>query len=100
VSPVDVRLYLPQKWTEDPARCVKVGIPKEYRTFKTKDQLALDIVRHARENKLRFGWVGADGGYGKGPGFCIELEKMGERFIIDVHSDVRIYMTDPKPFIP
>ena len=27
--PVDTRLYLPKKWTEDPKRCDKAGIPKE-----------------------------------------------------------------------
>jgi SRSO17 transposase len=98
--PVNARLYLPKKWTEDPARCEKAGVPENERIFRTKDELALEIVSHARKNRLRFGWVGADGGYGKGPGFCIALDRMGECFVVDLHSDFRVYLEDPKPHIP
>lgn len=98
--PVDTRLYLPKQWTDDPKRCDKAGIPNEFQSFKTKDELALDMVTHLRGMSLSFGWVGADAGYGKGPKFCIALEGMGERFIIDVHSDFRIFLEDPKPYLP
>ena len=99
-APVDVRLYLPEKWTNDPARCEHAGVPKKERRFRTKPELALEIVRHARENRLRFGWVGADGGYGKGPGFCLTLDAMGEIFVVDLHSDFHVYPQDPKPYLP
>lgn len=98
--PVDVRLYLPRTWTEDPSRCEKAGIPKPQRVFRTKDELALEIVRQARQRGLGFGWVGADGGYGKGPGFCMALDRMGERFVVDLHSDFTVYLDDPKPYVP
>jgi SRSO17 transposase len=98
--PVDVKLYLPKKWTEDPKRCEKAGIPEAERVFRTKEQLALEIVSHARQNGLRYGWVGADAGYGKGPGFCLELDRMGERFVVDLHSDFPIYLEDPRPYLP
>ena len=98
--PVDGRLYLPKTWTEDPQRCDKAAIPESQRVFRTKDELGLEIVRHARENGLRFGWVGADGGYGKVPGFCMALDQMGEQFVVDVHSDFRVYLDDPEPYIP
>lgn len=98
--PVDGKLYLPKKWTDDPERCEKAGIPEEERIFRTKEQLALEIVAHARKNGLRFGWTGADAGYGKEPGFCVELDRMGERFVVDLHSDFTVYLEDPKPYIP
>ena len=98
--PVDVRLYLPEKWADDPARCQNAGVPESEQIFRTKDQLALEIVSHCRQNRLRYGWVGADAGYGKGPGFCIELDRMGETFVVDLHSDFPIYLEDPKPYIP
>ncbi len=100
VTPTDTRLYLPKSWTDNPYRCDEAGIPEEFREFKTKDQLALDIVTHARNNGLQYGWVGADAGYGKGPGFCRTLQEMGERFIVDVHSDFRVYLQDPQPYVP
>lgn len=98
--PVDVRLYLPRSWAEDPTRCEEAGIPEADRIFRTKEELALDIVMKARQRGLRFGWVGADGGYGKGPGFCIALDRMGELFVVDLHSDFTVYLDDPKPYIP
>jgi SRSO17 transposase len=98
--PVDVKLYLTKKWTEDPKRCEKAGIPVAERVFRTKEQLALEIVSRARQNGLRYGWVGADAGYGKGPGFCLELDRMGERFVVDLHSDFPVYLEDPKPYLP
>ena len=76
-SPVDVRLYLPQKWVEDPERGAKAGIPESERIFRAKEQLGLEVVQHAVSQGLRFGWVGADAGYGKGPAFCLVLDRMG-----------------------
>jgi SRSO17 transposase len=98
--PVNVRLYLPKKWVEDAPRCDKAGIAESQRVFRTKDELALEMVRHARAQGLCFSWVGADGGYGKGPGFCMALDQMGERFVVDLHSDFTVYLDDPAPYIP
>lgn len=98
--PVGTRLYLPKKWTQDPKRCEKAVIPENAWTFRTKEQLALKIVAHGRQNGLRFGLVGADAGYGKGPGFCFALDRMGERFVVDLHSDFRVHLEDPRPYIP
>jgi SRSO17 transposase len=99
-TPVDVRLYLPDQWVEDPDRCQQAGVPEAERQFRTKPELGLEIVRHARENNLRFGWVGADAGYGKGPGFCNALDEMGEAFVVDVHADFHVYLQDPQPYVP
>ena len=58
------------------------------------------MVQQARERDLRYGWVGADAGYGKGPKFCFALDEMGEIFSVDVHSDFQVYPEDPKPYLP
>lgn len=100
VSPIDVRLYLPKKWTDDPQRCQKAGIPKADRIFLTKEELALKIVDDAIAKGRRFGWVGADAGYGKSPAFCLALARKGQQFVVDVHSDLRVYLQDPQPYIP
>jgi SRSO17 transposase len=100
VCAIDARLYLPEEWTDDPERCESAGIPEEERVFRTKDELALEIVKHAGELGLRYGWVGADAGYGKGYGFMYALDDQGEKFLIDVHSDFRVYTEEPKPKLP
>jgi len=85
-TPVDMRLYLPQRWIDDPARCDRAEIPTEARTMRAKSALALEMVHAARARGMRFGWVGVDGGYGKEPAFLRALDDMGETFVADVHS--------------
>jgi SRSO17 transposase len=88
---VDARLYLPKEWTDDPARCEQAGVPETERGFRTKDELAVAIVRHARAQGLQFGWVSADAGYGKSPAAFYRLTELAETFLIDVPSDFSVY---------
>jgi len=97
---IDTRLYLPKEWSDDAQRCNKAGIPESERVFKTKSQLALEIVEQARRNGVRFGWVGADAGYGSGPDFLFALDDAGESFLIDVHKSFVISEVDPQSTIP
>lgn len=100
VSLIDFRLYLPESWSKDALRCKKMGIPESFRAFKTKSELALEMVRHQRHQGIQFAWVGADGGYGKEPAFLRGLDDMDEIFVVDVHKDQLIYLEDPQPVIP
>jgi SRSO17 transposase len=96
---IDYRLYLPASWSEDAPRCKKAGIPESFCQFKTKSELALEMVRHQRQQGIQFAWVGADGGYGKEPAFLRGLDAMDEIFVVDVHKDQLIYLEDPQPTI-
>jgi SRSO17 transposase len=100
-TPVNKRLYLPQEWVADLARCNADGVPDEARVLISKSEHALQIVRDARAKGMRFAWVGADAGYGKEPAFLRKLNADGETFMVDVHSTQRIFInkpdaTDPK----
>lgn len=97
---IDARLYLPKAWTDDAARCQAAGIPRHAAVFKSKADLALEMVVQARRNGVRFGWVGVDGGYGKEPAFLRRLEDQGEIFVAEVHKSQQIYLSDPEPFLP
>ncbi len=97
---VDTRLYMPKEWIEDPQRCREAGVPEEEIQFRTKDQLALEMIQHARAQGLKFGWVGADAGYGKSSAVFYNLAGMGEKFFIDIPSDFSVYVTDPQPQLP
>ena len=99
-APLDYRLYLPKVWVNDRARCLKAKVPKEHIVFKTKHELALELVANARANGVRFNWVGCDALYGQNPAFLRTLDKAGETFVADVHRDQRIYLDDPKPCVP
>lgn len=97
---IDTRLYLPQKWILDPERCRAAGVPESEMVLKSKADLAFEMVVQARQNGVRFRWVGVDGGYGKEPGFLRRLEDHGEVFVADVHKDQQIYLEDPDPRVP
>jgi SRSO17 transposase len=99
-SLIDARLYLPQEWTDAPKRCLEAGVPQDNIVFKTKDRIALEMVAHAREIGMKYNWVGADGGYGKGLCFMKELDTMDETFMVDIHSDFHVYLKPVKPYLP
>ena len=99
-APIDMRLYLPKNWIEDPARCDRAGVPATARQLKSKCEHALDMVRAARARGTRFEWVGGDAGYGKDPAFLRALDDANEVFVVDVHRSQRVWIEDPKPHIP
>ncbi len=100
VTPVDVRLYLPEEWTRDGGRCRAAGIPEEHIVFKKKPTLALEMIHDQRKAGVRFNWVGTDALYGNDPEFIRNLDDAREIFMVDVHKDQRVYLENPEPFIP
>jgi len=54
------RLFLPEQWARDEERCAKAKVPEAERCHRTKAELALEMVKKARERGLRFEWVGGD----------------------------------------
>jgi SRSO17 transposase len=103
VSLTDVRLFLPEEsWINDEERCLAAGVPAEDIVFKRKQDLALEMVKHARELGLEYKWVGCDGFYGEDPAFLRALDTLPvpEIFMADVHKDQCVYLEDPKPIVP
>jgi SRSO17 transposase len=98
-SVVDAELYLPKKWANDKVRCEVVGLPEEAQEFRTKGEIALEMVICLRREGLHFSFVGFDGGYGLLPWLLRELDGEGERFFAEVHSDQAVYLQDPAPML-
>lgn len=97
---INTRLYLPECWTEDDARCEKAGIPEEARDPKTKQQFALDMLTADIVNGVRFGWVGGDGFYGHGYDLSYAIDDLGLTFLFDVHCDQPVYLAEPPIWVP
>ena len=57
---IDARLFLPERWTSDEERCEKAGVPVEERSFRTKHEIALEIVQNALDSGVRFAYVAFD----------------------------------------
>ena len=94
---VDIRLYLPEDWCDNPERCAKAGIPEDQRRFLTKPQIALESIRHQRRLGIGFDRVGMDGGYGSDHPFLHALDRDGEIFVGEVHCDQHIWTEAPWP---
>jgi len=76
-SLADCRLYLPVSWTNDGKRCDEAAIPMEERVFRTKQELAADIIKYQLTMGIAFDYVGADGLYGNDAAFAREIDNMG-----------------------
>jgi len=61
---VAYQLYLPQEWAKDRARRRKAGVPARIK-FKTKQEIALEQIRWAREAGLPGGVALTDADYGR-----------------------------------
>lgn len=61
---MDTRLYLPKEWTKDQARLDKAGVPRACRGFRTRHQLALEMLAK-NGAALPHGWIAGDDEMGR-----------------------------------
>ena len=57
-----LRLFLPESWTSNQARLERAGVPADYRTARSKPEIALAEIDRAIAAGVRFGCVLADAG--------------------------------------
>lgn len=100
VSIMGAKLFLPKQWIEDKARCAKAGIPETERVFKTKPQLALEMIKSHIKLGVQFDWIGGDGLYGDNSEFINGLDDEGLFYVIDAHKDAMVYMEEPVLTLP
>jgi len=82
---IDRALYLPKRWTSDPARMAKTHVPTDM-AFATKPALAVQMITRAIGADVPFAWVAADSVYGVGD---IEqaLRRAGKGYVLGVSSN-------------
>ena len=99
-SIINERLFLPKSWTNNQVRCVKADVPKEFQQYKTKPELALDMIKEDIERGVKFDWIGGDGLYGHNSELCKGIDKLDKFFVMDVHRDERVFISKPSFSIP
>jgi len=88
-------LFLPEGWSEDRERCREAGIPDEV-LYRAKYQMALDQIRRAAGNGVRFAYVVFDEDYGRVPAFWFGLDDLGQRGIGEVPSNFMAWTRPPR----
>lgn len=94
-SIIDARLYLPIKWCEDEIRCEKAKIPTSHRSFKTKIELATEIIIQQIKTNIKFDYVLIDAFYGRDASFTQQIHDLGKFFIGDVRINQMVYFEKP-----
>ena len=82
-APIDFQLYLPASWANDPARRKEARIPEQVQ-FKTKPDLALDMIRRAVDDGIPPGVVLADSAYGTSRAFRQGVRSLGLDYAVGV----------------
>ena len=91
---IDRRLFLPEEWAADYPRREEAGVPEAV-VFRTKPELAVEIVQQAVERGLPFRWVTADSVYGNSPTFVQGIRGLGKWYVVDTSADARVWLTEP-----
>ena len=82
-APVGGRLYLPESWTQDQARCAQAEVPEEIE-FATKPKLALEIIKQARADGVPPAPVLGDSTYGDNAEFRSGVRGLNQEFFLQV----------------
>jgi SRSO17 transposase len=98
-TPLDWALYLPEQWIHDPFRRKEAGIPEEV-TFRTKPDLALDLVDEVKGWGLQGRLVLADSAYGDVFEFRQGLRSRELDYVVQVSGELMAWTKDPHPAKP
>jgi SRSO17 transposase len=91
----DRRLYLPEEWANDWERREAAYVPEEV-IFRTKPELALEMVADAVARNIPFRFVAGDSVYGDSPTFLQGLRALRKLYVVDVSSEIHVWLQRPK----
>ncbi len=81
---LDRRLYLPKAWCEDKERLQAARIPEAAHDFKTKPQIALELLERSWSEGNSMQWVVADTTYGNSPGLRQAIAASGRYYVMEL----------------
>ena len=91
---LDRRLYLPEEWCADGERRQEAQVPRDVR-FKTKPQLALEMLKHAWSQGVPMAWVTGDEVYGDAPDLRDGIAGAGKKYVLGVSSTTPVWRERP-----
>jgi SRSO17 transposase len=93
--PIDFELYLPVSWTEDAERRSEAKIPESV-VFRTKHEIALDMMDRAIEDEVPGDIVLADSGYGDSHHFRETIRFLGFDYALGIHATTTMWRLDSR----
>ena len=87
---MDRELYLPKEWADDGERRQATKIPKHIE-FKTKPQLAQQMIERTVAAKVPFAWIAGDEVYGDNRSLRVWLEQHDLHFVLAVRSNQYVW---------
>jgi SRSO17 transposase len=88
---VALRLFLPENWANDRRQLERAGVPVEYRTARTKPEIALAEIDRIIAVGVRFGCVLADAGYGLSAPFRQGLTARKLAWAVGIPRHLKVY---------
>jgi SRSO17 transposase len=101
--PLTGELYLPKVWADDTKRCAAAKVPEPV-AFRTKPEIAKDLLQRVRGWGLEIAMVHGDAGFGD-LGLMNELQAEGWEYCLGVRGNFTVYlpgegMPEPAPLPP
>jgi SRSO17 transposase len=87
---IDRRLYLPEAWARDAERRRAAKIPEDV-PFRTKPEIAREMVARALDAGVPCGWVLGDAVYGADRRLRIMLEGRGQPYLLGVRGNDTVW---------
>jgi SRSO17 transposase len=91
--PIDFELYLPKSWAEDFERRERARIPDSV-VFKTKPELAMDLITRALDDGIPGEVVLGDSAYGRSRAFRDFVRGKNLDYAVAVDADARVWLLD------
>jgi SRSO17 transposase len=88
--PLGWALYLPEEWCEDSERRLKAKIPEEV-VFKTKPELAVELVERAAGSEIANAPILGDCAYGKNTELRERLDDAELEYVLSVSEEVSVF---------
>ena len=98
---VDGELFLPEAWFGVAFAQTRheLGIPPD-RTFETKSQLGLKMVKRVKAKGVPFDLLACDALYGRDSQFRADVDAEGVRYAAQVPADTAVYLSEPRVGLP
>jgi SRSO17 transposase len=87
---LDRRLYLPEEWCQDRERRREAHVPDEV-VFRTKSQLAIQMLEHAWGRGVPMKWVTGDEIYGDDTRVRDRVAKAGKKYVLAVAANTPVW---------